>query len=208
MREKPILFTSDMVKAYDEDRKTCTRRIIKPQPIGFQIVNGKFTDYNRPLKTTKDFKANIIKPPYKKGDHFYIKQNFWLTFKDRYKKTVYGIREDDSRIHDVKLTDREWAKFIKWKQPYAKKSKLFMFKSLAYKWAEVTNVRVERLQDINYDDILKEGLQSKIKIGAGPQYTILKQWIDLWNSINAKRGVPWESNPYVWVIEFRKIKHG
>jgi len=62
------------------------------------------------------------------------------------------------------------------------------------------NVRVERLQEISDVDALAEGIQIKSE---GIPITTPKKWYGIyWNRLNAKRGWPWESNPWIWVIEF------
>jgi len=231
MRELPILYIADMVKAIDEGRKTHTRRIIKPQPIS-PTKDAYFDKYNNGpqwnwwTKEGKQYLSQIIKCPYQPGDHLWIKQNFQITkFCDKF---VTGSREDGSHFI-IKLTNDEWAKFKKWKQPYAKKSKLFMFKSLAYKWIEIVSVRAERLQDITKDDILKESLTG--------EYMLYQKWITLWDSINAKpkpkiykgkilhyESYPWFEdvadrkkvingkphycypNAFVWVYQFKRIE--
>ena len=63
---------------------------------------------------------------------------------------------------------------------------------------KVTNVRVERLQDITFDDIEKYGIKFNLKINGKNKFKIL------WNS-TAKDGYKWEDNPYVFVYEFEKI---
>lgn len=58
---------------------------------------------------------------------------------------------------------------------------------------EITSIRVERLQDITDRDICAEGFS-----GAGT-------FAHLWDKLNAKRGCGWDTNPFVWVIEFRRV---
>lgn len=60
-------------------------------------------------------------------------------------------------------------------------------------------MRVERLQDISEGDIIAEGCP--------PKYPLGRNWYKpLWDTINAKRGYSWEVNPWVWVVEFRRLE--
>jgi hypothetical protein len=68
---------------------------------------------------------------------------------------------------------------------------------------EVTGVRVERVQDISEADAWAEGID-RTHMGRGIQRPAV-HFRRLWDSINAKRGFGWESNPYVWVVEFRRV---
>lgn len=63
----------------------------------------------------------------------------------------------------------------------------------------VVDVRVERLQEITTEDALAEG------IAKHEQWTPRVQFSELWDSINAKRGYGWDSNPWVWVVEFQRV---
>jgi hypothetical protein len=68
---------------------------------------------------------------------------------------------------------------------------------------ELTDVRVERLEKINHEDVLAEGIDrcnSSSVIMARERYQLL------WNSLNSKRGYGWESNPWVWVLSFRRVE--
>ena len=82
---------------------------------------------------------------------------------------------------------------------------------------EITNVRVERLQEIGEADAIAEGVR-ELRDGSGtyagregprnlvtPWETAKEAFADGWDSINAKRGYPWSSNVWVWVIEFKKL---
>jgi hypothetical protein len=72
---------------------------------------------------------------------------------------------------------------------------------------EITDIRVERLQDITEEDAEAEG--SKLDGGTAPEicYTYRYGFSKLWDSLNAKRGFSWESNPWVWVIGFKEANH-
>jgi hypothetical protein len=72
---------------------------------------------------------------------------------------------------------------------------------------EVTAVRVERVQSISEEDAEKEGLKASIDNITDGYFTIPARdfFEDLWDSINAKRGDGWDANPWVWVVEFRRI---
>jgi len=61
---------------------------------------------------------------------------------------------------------------------------------------EVTDVRVERLREISADDIKAEGLPS----GHWDEFS------DLWDQLNEKRGFGWDTNPFVWVVSFKRIQ--
>jgi len=68
---------------------------------------------------------------------------------------------------------------------------------------EITNVRCERVQEITCDDVIAEGY------GRGINYIQAEiAFADAWDKLNAKRGYGWDANPWVWVIEFKKIEGG
>ncbi len=81
---------------------------------------------------------------------------------------------------------------------YKWKPSIHMPKRYARIWLEVTGVRVQRLQDMTCADAGKEGL------GFGS--TAYRNFQELWDTLNAKRGHGWDTNPFVWVITFRKAK--
>ena len=99
------------------------------------------------------------------------------------------------------------AKVGKWVTP------LFMPRWASRITLEITDVRVERLQEISEDDARAEGaewygfadLQPNGELREGPSFAYRAGFHDLWDSINADR-CPWESNPFVWAVSFRKIE--
>lgn len=87
------------------------------------------------------------------------------------------------------------------------KPSIFMPKKYARIWLEVLDVRVERVQEISTSDCIKEGFLLPDKPFGRPDEVLPHFWFeDRWNSLNAKRGYGWDKNPWVWVIEFRRIK--
>jgi len=102
-------------------------------------------------------------------------------------------------VIDFKATDGDEGP---WRSP------IFMPRWASRITLEVTGVRTERVQDITYDDILAEGWNSRTSepITDGTAGEDARAWyIALWDSINARRGYPWVSNPWVWVVEFKRI---
>ena len=81
----------------------------------------------------------------------------------------------------------------KWRSP------IYLPKKFSRLAPVIKEVRVERVQDITDNDAKAEGLI--------PHLTRMR-FSHLWNSINAKKGYGWDTNPWVWVIEFEVIKNG
>lgn len=194
MKELPILFTDGMVMAILEDRKTQTRRIALLRP-----VEGTLDGYS------KDALASVIRhhAKYQVGDKLWVKTNFYkgkdsmgdeIIF-DKFTRTIRWKKENivDTLNCEPELLNTKRFKFI---------SKLFMPKWAARIWLEVTEVRVQRVQDISLQDIEAEGVEFVARDGARG---LREDFTALWDSINAKRGFGWDVNPYVWAISFKRI---
>lgn len=162
MATKPILFNTQMVRAILDGRKTCTRRIVKPQP-------------------TAHYGVQCIKPPYQPGDILYVRET-WKKAPNGYYYYEDWQRDD---IADV----------TKWKPS------IHMPKEAARIWLKVTNVRVERLQDMTDDDAEAEGCFDYTSTALG--------FPDVWDSTIKKSDLDrygWTANPWVWVIEFERFE--
>jgi hypothetical protein len=210
MRERPILFSSEMVRAILDGRKTQTRRVIKPQPIDVDLVEilcGNKVHYRRPtddpmieeaLKLPEYQVRSVIAGlkencPYgKPGDRLWVRETWaWRYGKEKYK---------DQRDIEYKATNEIGSGVIFWKPS------IFMPRWASRIMLEIVNVRVERVQDISRNDCILEGLSSKISLNNYGTGSIEKDgYAVLWDSINAKRGYGWDVNPWVWVIEFKKV---
>jgi hypothetical protein len=229
MRELPILFSTEMGTAILEGWKTMTRRICKEldgvefewgldkKPyIGDYIYFGKVEPGKWGYITLNiqsavdDRKVYLMKTPYQPGDHLWVRETWRCTkynsmdgdlgyeveFKDGTRK--YFEFDDNERFH-------QFGKFAfknGWQSPY------FMPKEAARIWLEVTDVRVERLQEITEEDAMAEGVRPGDQI-AGPNsscaLTAKQSFMWLWQSLNDKRGYGWLINPWVWVISFKRI---
>ena len=190
---KTILFTDEMLKATLELRKTNTRRVIIPQPFGnLKKVPNKTSGILQWI----DNKGISFYPKYKIGDIVGIKENFEILFFQEEQTWIdFFYLFDGVSRNEFELSEEELEKVLNWKNRTGKKSKLFMFDSMIRYKIKITNVRVERIQDITMNDIEKEGV---ITYNCNTDEA-LKLWIKLWDSINKKRGYGWKKNPYVFV---------
>lgn len=88
---------------------------------------------------------------------------------------------------------------------------IHMPKEAARIWLKVTDVRVERLQDMDYMDAVYEGIDPPLNPDGYPAYNPLDDFIDLWDSTIKNQDLDrygWNANPWVWVIEFERIEQG
>jgi hypothetical protein len=210
MREHPILFNDDMVRAILAGRKTQTRRVIKPQPTKRDNLNwvdaGEASFCNGTHEKAAKCKDNsVIKSPYGgPGDRLWVREA-WC--RDYHADGIFGYRADELNP-DHKHTLKE----IKWTPS------IHMPRWASRILLEVTNVRVERVQDISREDVISEGLSSIEVELRGERLPIHKHAFEnhkyafenhkhafakLWDSINGKKpGRSWSANPWVWVIDF------
>lgn len=199
MAIKPILFNTEMVRAILDGRKTCTRRLIKPQPDKKHIYPLGFVTDSTEKKEVGcfGFAANeyggsiqYVKPPYRyaPGDILYVRETW--------KKAPNGYYYyEDWQRNDI-------ADVTKWKPS------IHMPKEAARIWLKVADVRVERSQEITIDGIRNEGISS-MAVHAGDMEIALKEWKNLWNSTikkNRPDSYGWDANPWVWVIEFERCE--
>lgn len=196
MKERPILFSSEMVRAILEGRKTQTRRVINDEYMGVvERVDLGMDDY------WHGFHGRIIcfhrKCPYgQPGDRLWVRETFWhyglgseLGGRQYYYKCDMDLPAEFQIDH-----------FMKWKPS------IFMPRWASRIQLEITNIRVERVQEISEEDAKAEG--SIAWHDTHPDHgTVYKpEYRLLWDKINAKRGYSWTSNPWVWVVEFRRLK--
>ena len=176
MAIKPILFNTEMVRAILDGRKTCTRRAIKPQPDEkHKFPLGFVTDSTEKKKAgcfgfgIDEYGGSIqyAKPPYQPGDILYVRETWQCWRAHRYEATAdirFRAGGDDVRLQFANgntdsINRLDYDTFVhKWFSHYGEwKQSLFMPKEAARIWLKVTDVRVERLQDMTDDDAEAEG---------------------------------------------------
>ena len=209
MITKPITFSTDMVQAILEGRKTCIRIPVK-QTQFTGLLPDKCKD-----STPKEFlkrKRMMFKPycdmndtelimtaykePYQAGDILYIKEA-WYKGLNRY---LYRADYSDAEkfYQNGKEINMTW------------NSSDTMPKAAARLWIKIVNVKTERLQNIDADSIRKEGLSSAA-VHAGDMDIALQEWKLFWNNtVRIKKSdlnqYGWDSNPWIWILDFERCK--
>lgn len=206
MAIKPILFNTEMVRAILDGRKSCTRRNVKPQP-------------------TARYGAQCIKPPYQLGDILYVRETWQCWRAHRYEATAdirFRAGGDDVKLkfangNTDSINRLDYDAFVhKWFSHNCEwKPSLFMPKEAARIWLKVTDVRVERLQDITVDGCHREGINIETSavtdgetLNRNHDFS-LEKFETLWDSTVKKSDLDrygWDANPYVWVIEFERCE--
>lgn len=224
MRELPILFSGDMVRALLDGTKTQTRRIIKPQPTGantwtwYEVFGkGFFPDKH-------DAEPKILKSPYQVGDILYV-QETWRCVK--YDSTdgdlSYGVEFKDGTRKYFEFDDNErFHQFGKFAFKDGWQPSMFMPKEAARIWLEVTDVRVERVREITEEDAKAEGAKQKIwyqpygtkreeeQLYVGDivkhEANYLTGFAGLWDSLCDQQENSFYSSPYVWVYGLKRLE--
>lgn len=197
MAIKPILFNTEMVRAILDGRKSCTRRINKdandyvlPDMDFYDSDKRTYAVHNYADKEHTD-KLSIAERtcPICPSDILYVRESYSeLSF-------GYVYKADGENIDHL-------GNVIKWHPS------IHMPKEAARICLKVTDVQVERLQEITADGIRNEGLSSAA-VHCGDVEIALKEWENLWNSTIKKSDLDrygWNANPYVWVISFERCE--
>ena len=230
IKERPILFSAPMVRAILEGRKTVTRRAIKVQPRidasgNFCVGNSNYGQdgYGKPV--TKHF-VNGCCPYGKPGDRLWVRETFALLGNedgcciDWQDNLVKGDERGAARIYRASCPPGDYglnqipAK-AEWKPDTeameydgAWRPSIHMPRWASRILLEITDVRVERLQDITYEQAAAEGVHrgplrewcASDEGGACHKYPV-PAFRDLWQSV----GGSWDANPWVWVVEFKRV---
>lgn len=196
MAIKPILFNTEMVRAILDGRKTCTRRICKdanectvPDMDFYNADKRTYAVHNfADKKHTEQLSIAERTCPICPGDILYVRETW--------KKAPNGYYYyEDWQRNDI-------ADVTKWKPS------IHMPKEAARIWLKVTDVRVERLQDITSEQIGREGVEVEyphVLNGEEKRYA----FSTLWNNTIKKSDIDrygWDANPWVWVIEFERCE--
>ncbi|EMA8637575.1 hypothetical protein ACP5YT_002423 [Cronobacter malonaticus] len=215
MTERPIIFNAEMVRAILDGRKTQTRRIIQSPARNMQATGKKVIDYREPgdkwyseyvfsmrnqSGTWCDYTKEqfLAKCPFGAvGDRMWVRET-WAEagagapdlklYRANYPDHVPSYYENVPPIEEIRWTPSihmpRWASRIT---------------------LEITGVRVERLRDLSEEDARAEGITPPAG-GVLPGWKYRINFRDLWMSIFGADN--WEANPWVWVVEFKRVEGG
>lgn len=215
MTDRPILFSGPMICALLEGRKTQTRRVLQVPA---------------PFDTSDDISVEIatgfIEPQFRRGDQLWVKEGWnafafsedgeeaWPTKTIPTADEMAEIRKAAYRV-DVQAVYRESHRARQWFADQKWRPSIHMPRWASRLTLTVTDVRVQRLQDISEADAIAEGCRPYFDHDnpseyAGPNGTVhqmaplrgpLDDFHRLWESLNARRA-PWASNPWVCAVSF------
>jgi hypothetical protein len=189
-KEYPILFSAPMVRAILDNRKTQTRRVMKPQPIevtgsGKRVY--KDADFKKSWEDVSGtgYGSGYSDCPYgQPGDRLWVREAYTSNYFDG---GAHGYRADWTPAAAELLIEPRW------------KPSIHMPRAACRILLEITDVRVERLREISVRDAEREGYPKDY----GDDPGAIPWFRSLWQSINGPDS--WEANPWVWVIEFKRI---
>jgi hypothetical protein len=220
MKTRPILFSPEMVKAVQDDRKTMTRRICKHQYWSFSELLDVNTN-----KITQKVDRNVSCPYGKIGDVLWVKETFYAYGEWIKNGVSKNMGRQKYKFIDMTGADFEYKYSVEGPlrlKPsrldgigWYKRNSIFMPKKAARLFLMIKDMRVERLQDISEKDAIKEGTNSSIPMRdmqylKGSNYKLPSPFLEhqfaflvLWAKINGVQS--WDANPWVWVISFERI---
>ena len=213
MAIKPILFNTEMVQAILDGRKTCTRRIVKGAipddamwgytmftPKGCISCRGVYAD---------EYGEKFFRLPYQQGDILYVRETWY------YESHMEDRTEGEPNLPSGRYSNRYVYKADCPTYPvnigvgeHGWRPSIHMPKEAARIWLKVTDVRVERLQDIDGKGCVKEGIEEEPLKDVGEEF-VKGMYHDLWDSTIKKSDIDrygWDANPWVWVIEFERCE--
>lgn len=233
-KEHPIIFSGEMVRAILEGRKTQTRRIVKPQPPTW-LSNGRkpwniesnLWGFSQGSEVKACLSENTLRCSYGTvGDRLWVRETFCCLIDEG--RFAYDDEGNPKYLYaadgvEVRAVDDDgFTRYRKngWEaSPWT--SPMRMPRDASRITLEITDVRVQRVQEISHEDAEAEGCYQTLGDWVAPgvlmtsacgvraidmpcHRTAKRAFECLWDSINAKRA-PWASNPWVWAITFRRI---
>ena len=234
---KQILFNTEMVQAILEDRKSQTRRPIKAPGNVYhydhllgdwglsrepEIIDGEL---HWELQTAVDASSKFIgNLPYQKGNILYVRETWKAIAIDPTVNYMYIKYIADDQKNFVEFKRDRFEKFRKYENKNGNHANIFMPKEAARLFLEVTDVRIERVQDITEKNARNEGAENMVwykPYGKGPEehkdISGLSGYPDeriswrngfatLWDELYFEKGYGWGTNCWVWVIEFERCE--
>ena len=230
VKERPILFSGPMVRAILDGRKTQTRRVLKDQPTdkldgrwswiassSERSETGKF-QYSWPDLDGNAFtirgreQAVRYRCPYGSvGERLWVRET-WMPFDYDHRPPSYAYRADVTQEGEDLRKE-----YVKCGRQYQWRPSIHMPRKASRITLEITGVRIERLNDIDLADCIAEGIEWKYRddktthwrdysgLDVSCTTSAYFSYQTLWESINGP--LSWSLNPWVWVVEFKRIEN-
>lgn len=208
-RTRPILFSGAMVRALLEGRKTQTRRVLKPQPIkecGDLIRVATNTKTGCPIYEARDINGKPLENAFRVGKHFvsphapvkyavgdllWVREAFAYDVEAQWEPQGRGVYYRADPDADEIKADNDACGI-----PHDWKPSIFCPRWASRITLEVTDVRLQRLQEISEADAMAEGVEASMVRPATDDFRTL------WDSLNDKRGFGWMANPWIVAVTF------
>lgn len=206
MKERPILFSGPMVRAILEGRKTQTRRIVKKQPRVDPETGDWLSTYSDgseqrlPIAWWMELKLGFDCPYGQPGDRLWVRET-WRPKSHQF-PTGWPWEYKATCTQDLTPSDGPW------------RPSIHMPRAASRLLLEITDMRIERLDEINFTESIVEGIEYVLNDAGHPifknylteEFDIRnpsRSFMSLWASIHGPES--WDANPWVWVISFRKL---
>lgn len=186
MKEHPILFSGSMVRALLDGSKTQTRRVMS-ESHRYHFIEGSGDLGICPYGAT--------------GDRLWVRESFWGC-------DAPGYGDQPCVVYDDEWYGKEYrpAEIRPWARKFGRIPSIHMPRDCSRITLEIVDVRIERLNDCSHEDAEAEGIRFLRDVpDADETLTPRQLFMCLWDSINEDRGLGWDTNPWVWVIEFKRI---
>ncbi|MBK0415245.1 hypothetical protein JD974_12595 [Chromobacterium haemolyticum] len=218
MKERPILFSGEMIRALLAGTKTQTRRVIKFKQTPCMSIEENDSGKLWPWREDCDNGGDIWYPcPYgQPGDRLWVRETWGVishSWNEKGEMVDWKPDRPATAIHELPFGKCYYSGHViyaadgpnEWSddddgggEPRSLwHPSIHMPRAASRILLQIANIRVERLQDISESDVIAEGCPSEILYGRG--------WYrDLWEELHGAGS--WEANPWVWVIEFEKLE--
>lgn len=227
---KGIVFSGEMVRAILDGRKTVTRRVVAPHPHPNHTLSpcwgsspcgtvqfGERYAWRENGPDYPDGDDDVRRCPYGvPGDRLWLREAHSIALAGGAAHVTTLV---DGEIRSIEIDHETYAKLEPQKTVRLRRGRPGRFMP---RWAsrillEVVSVRIERLQEIDPHDVLREGIEilrcdceacsRYSSMCTADQSAAIDEWMTLWDSINGKRpGCSWDDNPWVWRVEFRRLE--
>lgn len=213
IKERPILFSGAMINAILRGDKTQTRRVAKPSlSANFDPPRSRAdVEAGYPFVETEhgDHVSAVKLCPYgQPGDQLWVRETWRHRYCIQHQEGQPPSRErpcccGEFEYRAAGSSDGKW------------RPSIFMPRTASRITLEIVSVRIERLQDISEADAIAEGVMlppcsymvncNSTRCPHHKENAYRHAFTDLWDTINGKRGYGWESNPFVWRVEFKRL---